>query len=117
MSEKCKPFIIYIYIYQLILYQLILIVIQFVFSKQMEMKLDNTFAPWIMKKVVCHYHTEELNFKGSNDVNGIVRSQFLPSSSSDDVVFCPNFVVPGGNRYFIGAMFLSDVKTTEELLW
>ena len=81
------------------------------------MKLKNVLAPWIMKKVVCHYHTEELNFKGSNDVNGIVRSHFVSSSSSYDMVVCPNFAVPGGNRYFIGAMFLSDVKTTEELLW
>lgn len=50
-------------------------------------------------------------------MNGIVRSHYVPLNASADSVFCPKFAAPGGNAYFIGAMFLSDVKTTEQLLW
>lgn len=74
----------------------------------------------MLKKLVCHYHTEEVNYKGSADINGIVRSSFVASTTNSgprDVVLCPNFEVPGGNEYYIGAMFLTDSKTTEQLLW
>ena len=78
-------------------------------------------APWILKHVACHYHTEEVNYKGSGDINGIVQGSVAVENSGDvgprDIVLCPNFDVPGGNEYYIGAMFLTDSKTTEQLLW
>jgi hypothetical protein len=70
-----------------------------------------------MKKLVCHFHTEELNYKGSDDINGIIRSHVSSQNNSYDTLLCPNFDVPGGNAYFIGAMFMTNSKTTEQLLW
>ena len=82
-------------------------------------KLGQILPPWILKKMVCHYHTEEFNFKGSDDINGLIRSHYVnpENSNSSDTILCPNFAVPGGNAYFIGVMFLTDTKTTEQLLW
>ena len=86
---------------------------------QIRIKLEEPLPASIVRRMVCHYHTEEINYKGSNDVNGIVRSYFVPSKSEDvyDTIFCPDFEAPGGNAYFIGLIFLTNRKTTEQLLW